>query len=93
MYTDDQQNKMFASTAGFTVAGVGRADADDLLEKNEIYEITINNLDTTGAGEDVLTYTLGVNKTFTLEVIPSKGPVLQIERTTPIFMDRINFLK
>ncbi len=39
-----------------------------------------------------LTSTLGVNQTFTLEVIPTKGAVLHIERTTPIYMDLINFL-
>ena len=50
------------------------------------------NLDTTGSGDDNLTSTLGVNQTFTLEVIPTKGAVLHIERTTPIYMDLINFL-
>ncbi len=39
-----------------------------------------------------MTYPLGVNKAFTLEVIPVKGAVLHIERTTPIYMDVINFL-
>ena len=39
-----------------------------------------------------MTTALGVNKTFTLEVIPAKGAVLHIERTTPIFMDTVNFL-
>ena len=50
------------------------------------------NLDATGSGDDTLTSTLGVGKTFTLEVIPTRGAVLHIERTTPIFMDLINFL-
>ena len=93
MYTDDRQNKMFGSTSGFTVAGLGRADSDNLLERNEIYEITMPNLHITGAGDNALTYPLGVNKTFMLEVLPPKGSVLQLERTTPIFMDLINFLK
>ncbi len=91
-YVDDTQNKLFASTSGFTVTGVGTADADKLLERNEVYKITMINLDTTGAGEDNLTSTLGVNKTFTLQVIPVRGAVLHIERTTPIYMDSINFL-
>jgi len=93
MYTDNRQNKIFGSTAGFTVSGVGSADADNLLERNEVYEIRMLNLGVTGSGNDTLTYTLGVNQTFTLEVIPVRGSVLQIERTTPIYLDLINFLQ
>ena len=91
-YSDDTQSKLFASTNGFTVTGVGGADTDNLLERNEVYRISLINLDITGAGDDNLTTTLGVNKTFTLEVIPVRGAVLHIERTTPIYMDTINFL-
>ena len=91
-YTDTKQSKLFGSTAGFTVKGIGNADTDNLLERNEVYKISMINLDTTGAGDDNLTSTLGVNQTFTLEVIPTKGAVLHIERTTPIYMDLINFL-
>ncbi len=91
-YTDPTQSKLFGSTAGFTVTGIGSADTDNLLERNEVYKISMINLDTTGAGDDNLTSTLGVNQTFTLEVIPTKGAVLHIERTTPIYMDLINFL-
>ncbi|MCH8898727.1 MAG: hypothetical protein IIC33_10585 [Chloroflexi bacterium] len=92
-YSDDTQNKLFASTAGFTVTGIGGADSDNLLERNEVYRIRLINLDTgLGDGEDTLTIALGTNKKFTLEVIPVKGAVLHIERTTPIFLDTINFL-
>ncbi len=91
-FTDDSQSKLFASTSGFTVTGIGGADTDNLLERNEVYKIELINLDVTGAGEDNLTTVLGVSKTFTLEVIPTRGAVLHIERTTPIFMDLINFM-
>ena len=91
-YTDEVQSKLFASTNGFTVTGIGAADSDKLLERNEVYKIELINLDTVGAGDDNLTSTLGVSKTFTLEVIPTRGAVLHIERTTPIFLDLINFL-
>ena len=92
-YTDETQTKLFGSTAGFTVIGIGGADSDNLLERNEIYEIRMINLNITGNGDDSLKYPLGVNRTFTLEVIPIEGTVLQIERTTPVSMDLINFLK
>ena len=91
-YSDDTQSKLFGSTNGFTVTGVGGADTDNLLERNEVYKITMINLDTVSANDDNLTSTLGVNKTFTIEVIPVRGAVLHIERTTPIYMDVINFL-
>ncbi len=45
-----------------------------------------------GPGENTLAYKLGPDTTFTIEVIPTKGAVLHIERTTPIFLDIINFL-
>ena len=91
-YTDETQAKLFGSTAGFTVTGIGAADSDNLLERNEVYKIELVNLNVTGTGDDKLTNSLGVSKTFTLEVIPVKGAVLHIERTTPIYMDVINFL-
>ena len=93
-YTDDIQSKLFASTSGFTVTGLGGADSDNLLERNEVYKIEMIDLDTGlhDTNDDTLKSALGVNKTFTLEVIPTRGAVLHIERTTPIFMDLINFL-
>ena len=93
-FTDDTQNKLFGSTAGFTVTGIGGADSDNLLERNEVYKIELINLDTGlhDTNDDTLKALLGVNKTFTLEVIPTRGAVLHIERTTPIYMDLINFL-
>ncbi len=91
-YTDDVQAKLFSSDTGVTVVGVGSADTDKLLERNEVYKISLTNLQTVGGGNDNLTTTLGIDTTFTLEVIPIKGAVLHIERTTPIFMDNINFL-
>ena len=84
---------MFGSTAGFTVTGIGGADIDNLLERNEVYKIELITLDADlGTGEDTLEFALGASQTFTLEVIPTKGAVLHIERSTPIFLDKINFL-
>ena len=92
-YTDSVQSKLFASTSGFTVTGIGGADSDNLLERNEVMRISLIDLNTgLGSGDDTLTTALGTNNTFTLEVIPVKGAVLHIERTTPIYMDAINFL-
>ena len=92
-YTDKKQSKLFGSEAGFLVTGIGGADGDKLLERNEVYEIKLIDLDTgLGTGDDTLEFALAASSSFTLEVIPVKGAVLHIERTTPIFLDKINFL-
>ena len=66
-YTDQTQSKLFASTSGFTVTGIGGADSDNLLERNEVYKIEMINLATglSSSADDTLEFALGVNKTFT----------------------------
>ena len=88
-YTDQTQSKMFLSTTGFTTTGLGSADSDQLLERNEVYELKLINLATGfhDTNDDTLKSGLGVNTTFTLEIIPPRGAVLFIERTTPIYME------
>ena len=88
-YTDDTQSKMFTSTAGFTSTGLGDADSDKLLERNEVYELQLIDLETGthATNDDTLANTLGTNTTFSLEIIPPRGAVLFIERTTPVYLD------
>jgi archaellin len=87
-YTDSTQSKIFESTAGFTVTALGTADSDKLLERNEVYEVQLIDLEAgLGTGNDTLTNQLMINKTFSLEVIPPSGAVLFIERTTPVFLN------
>ena len=86
-YNDDTQSKIFDASTGFTVTAVGDADADKLLELREIYEINLTTLQTLDSGKNALTNKLQTNKTFSLEVIPPRGAVLFIERTTPVFLD------
>ena len=94
-YTDQTQSKMFltdSSSNGFTASGLGSADSDKLLERNEVYEIKLTGLDSTASTDDNLTNKLQVNTTFSLEVIPPSGAVLFIERTTPVAFDLTNSL-
>ena len=86
-YNDDGQSKVFDASTGFTVTAIGDADSDKQLELREIYEINLINLNSTGSSKNQLTNTLGTNKTFSLEIIPPRGAVLSIERTTPVFLD------
>ena len=76
----------------WTVTKLGNADGDELLEQNEKFEITIGSATAgTGAGNliDALSTDLSVNKTFTIEVKTPQGAVLNIERTTPAYIDTI----
>ena len=76
----------------WTVTKLGEADSDDLLEQNEKFEVTIGNATTTEGGGNLvnaLGTDLTVNKTFTIEVKTPVGAVLNIERTTPAYIDTI----
>jgi len=76
----------------WTVTKLGKADSDDLLESNEKFQITIGNSTTTSGGGnlvDALGTDLSVNKEFTIEVKPPIGAVLNIERTTPPWIDTV----
>ena len=76
----------------WTVTSLGKDDGDSLLEREEKFQIVIGS-DTAGSGAgnliDALTTNLGPNTTFTLEVKPPIGAILNIERTTPPVIDTI----
>jgi archaeal flagellin FlaB len=66
----------------WTVNKLGNSDDDYLLEAGEKFEITV----------DVTGQNIGPYTTFTLEVKPPKGSVLDIEATTPAVIDTVNIL-
>jgi archaeal flagellin FlaB len=66
----------------WTIVKLGNADADNLLEPGEKFEITAN----------VAAMNIGPYTTFTIEVKPPKGSVMQIETTTPAVIDSVNIL-
>ena len=88
-YTDQVQSKIFDSTDGMTISPVGQADADNLLERNEVLRIDLINLDVNFDDTDnnTLKSKLGTGTTFVLELVPASGSVLHIERTTPVTLD------
>ena len=92
-YTDQNQTRNFDDTVNrtFVITPIGTADADDLLERGETIEITLQGLEI-GSGQNPLTTNLGINQTFTIEVIPPTGAVLFIERTTPVSFNTIDLL-
>jgi len=77
----------------WTVTKLGKDDGDDLLEASEKFQITIGAA-TAGSGAGNLidalsTNTLDENTEFTLEVKTPVGAILNIERTTPAYIDTI----
>jgi len=72
---------------------LGNDDGDQLLENNERFEITIGSSTVSSAGGNLIdalsTRALGPKTTFNLEILTPIGAVLQIERTTPPWIDTI----
>ena len=89
-YSDKNQSVNLDTVGEFTSLGIGSDDGDSLLERGEIFEITIPNLQSGGA--NALSPVLGTDMTFTLEIIPPKGAVLYIQRTTPVSLETETFL-
>jgi len=84
-YTDQDQT---AEDLYWTISKLGNADTDDLLEAEERFEVTIGSA--TGNLLDCLTSSnLTVKKTFNIEILTPGGATLNIERTTPAWMDSI----
>ena len=84
-YSDKNQVVNLDTSGEFTATGIGSDDGDTLLERGEVFEIVIPGLQSGGA--NALTTELGTDMTFTLEVIPPKGAVLFIQRTTPVSLE------
>jgi len=89
-YTDYRQSANLNTATEFSISDNGTGDGDDMLERGEVFEIKILNMDTQ-SGTD-LTTDLAVDTTFTLEVIPPKGAVLYIQRITPVSFDLYTLL-
>ncbi len=78
------------------VNSLGKDDGDYLLEQNEKFQITIG--DTSNPPGNLLNaldadHLLGVNTTFSIVVLTPVGAVLEIERTTPAYIDEIMNLR
>jgi flagellin FlaB len=84
-YQDQDQT---AEDLYWTISKLGNADDDNLLEAEERFEITIGG--TTGNLLTALpSANLSVKKTFNIEILTPGGATLNIERTTPAWIDDI----
>jgi len=77
----------------WTVTKLGNADSDDLLEDNEKFKVTIGNTSNGGTLLDALDPDLTANQQFSLVLQTPVGAILEIERTTPAYIDTIMNLR
>lgn len=83
-YQDSSQQK---GDLEWSITRLGGADSDNLLENDEIFELTISHLEsgtTNGLNPD-----LGAKTVFGIEVKTPGGAVLKVERTTPKSVDQV----
>ena len=86
-YSDNSQTVTMNASSEFTATNVAAfGDSDNLLEVGEVFEIILLDMTTQLATD------LGTNKNFTLELIPTSGAVLFIDRRTPVSLEASNRL-
>lgn len=78
---DYRDHRQMISITDWTLAWKVRADDDDLLETGELAEITVPL--------DLLDEDLVINTDFSIEIKPPSGAVLNIQRTTPAYLESV----
>jgi archaeal flagellin FlaB len=89
-YADINQTVILDSVGDFTAEGIGNHNGDNLLERGEVFEIVVNIWDVLDALQGGVH--LSTNQSFSLEVVPPRGAVLFIQRTTPVALNNITTL-
>ncbi|MCX6007645.1 MAG: hypothetical protein NTZ34_10390 [Chloroflexi bacterium] len=79
--------KDYLNNIKWTKAAIGDADTDNLLENGEQFEVTIDLTSLGDAGS--LTEDLTANKVFNLQVKPSLGSTITIQRTLPPSIEKV----
>ena len=86
-YSDSFQTAILATANDFSLTPIGIANADNVIEVGELVQVTVKNLVNT------LDPPLATADLFVIEIIPPDGAVLNIQRTTPPFLQIVNDLK
>lgn len=84
-YRDASQRKALGND-DWAVSWLGNENGNGLLEVGELAEVTV-----TLNGN--ITNTLSTNTTFVLEMKPPNGAILNLQRTTPAWLDLVNDLR
>lgn len=79
---DYRDARQIAAIPDWTLVWKVKSDNDDLLETGELAELTVPLTDN-------LTDTLGINTDFSIEIKPPAGAVLNIQRTTPAYIEAV----
>lgn len=79
---DYRDARQIAAIPDWTLVWKVQSDNDDLLETGELAELTVPLTDN-------LTDTLGINTDFSIEIKPPAGAVLNIQRTTPAYIEAV----
>jgi len=79
---DYRDSRQIASIPDWDLKWKVQNDSDDLLETGELAELTVPLSGT-------LAYTLSVNTDFAIEIKPPAGAVLNIQRTTPAYIEAV----
>lgn len=83
----DATQRVALENDDWSVKWLGSHNLNELLEIGELAEITVDL--TTGT----MSNTLGINTTFVLEMKPPNGAILNLQRTTPAYLNMVNDLK
>jgi flagellin FlaB len=76
-----QDSSKYIPSANWTVEKVSTVNTDNLLDRNELFVVTV---DLSGISSNITSY-----HTFSLEVKPPSGAVLLVERTIPARISEI----
>jgi archaeal flagellin FlaB len=82
----DAKQRVALNHEAWSVKWLGNENGNGLLEVGELAEITVKLTPT-------ITYPLGTNTTFVIDVKPPSGAVMNLQRTTPAWLDPVNDLK
>jgi flagellin FlaB len=82
----DASQRVALGNDDWAVSWLGNDNGNGLLEVGELAELTV-----TLTGN--ISNTLGTNTTFVLEMKPPNGAILNLQRTTPAWLDAVNDLK
>jgi flagellin FlaB len=82
----DASQRMALGNTNWSVEWLGNDNENNLLEVGELAEVTVQ---LTG----VISTPLTTNTTFVLEMKPPNGAILNLQRTTPAWLDAVNDLR
>jgi flagellin FlaB len=82
----DASQRVALGNNDWAVAWLGNENGNGLLEVGELAEVTVTLTDN-------ISSTLSTNTTFVLEMKPPNGAILNLQRTTPAWLDLVNDLR